>query len=407
MSNIYRYAKHIAHFQMPNAMLSKLTYMRADELRLLVFLNSEFQRTSKSELSFTAEPISRQTGIHPNNLGAARKGLMSLGLLLFRKDGRTYRYICCDPTDKTPVPDGSSTESSACIDFDGVTANVLRRYFEPHLQSCKDTSNGLSGCCPFPSHDDKTPSFSVELADGNGGRWNCFGCKKSGKLIDFEVYLSEDTAGVTIDRTEAHRLVVDRLRSLGVTASTTGLSGDVVYSYTDEEGEIITETVRPNGKKEGMYRRRPNPDAPGRYINSVKGCANLLYRLPEVIEADTVIVVEGEPDVETVRKLHLLDVGGRTVAATTIANGAGNWLPEHSTRLKDKWVILVGDNDVDGKGLRYMEQVKASLSGKVRNLNHVQLPPEYRDISHYLESHTAEDFIEIVGQEWLSPIVSI
>ena len=405
MANVYRFAKHVVHYQLPQVLISKLTFIRLEELKLLNFLHSEFQRTSKSEVTLQAETISIKTGIHPTNLGAARDSLVSQGLLLVRKIGKTITYIACDPTDKTPIPDGNSNGSR--INFDDLTEDVLRRYFESALRLCKRTENGLSGCCPFPTHDDRTPSFSVELKDGNGGRWNCFGCGKSGKLVDFEVHRSEDATGRTINRTDAHRLVIDKLRGLGVTESATEKSNDVAYAYCDEFGEIITETVRPGGKKVGMYRRRPNPDAPGKYISNVKNCPNLLYRLPEVIESDTVIVVEGEPDVESVRKLNLQDVGGRDVAATTIANGAGGWLPEHSARLLNKWVILIGDNDPDGKGLKHMNKIKASLFGKVKDLNHVELPSEYRDISHYLETHGTSDLIKLVGEEWLTPVAEV
>jgi 5S rRNA maturation endonuclease (ribonuclease M5) len=405
MSNIYRFAKHVVHFQLPQVVISKLTFIKPEELKLLCFLNSEFQRTSKSEVSFKAEEISMKTGIHPTNLGGVRDSLVAQGLLLVRKTGKIFVYICCDPVHKSPVPDGSSNGSQ--IDFDEVTAPALRKFFERRLGASTVTENGLASCCPFPPHNDTNPSFSVELKDGNGGRWNCFGCGKSGKLVDFEVYLSEDSSGVTIDRTEAHRRVVDRLRSLGVTESTKGQQDDIVYVYTDEYGEVLTETVRPHGKKEGMYRRRPNPDAPGRYINNVKGCPNLLYRLPEVREASTVIITEGEPDVENLHNLHLRDVDGRDVAVTTIANGASAWLANHSEPLVDKWVILCGDNDDDGKGLKHMERIKAALNGRVRDLNHIVLPSEYRDISHYLETHSAEDFVALVGNNWLDTPVRI
>jgi hypothetical protein len=53
----------IMHFQIPQAIIPKLVYMKLDELRLLMFMHSEFQRTSKSEVSLLAEPISEQTGM--------------------------------------------------------------------------------------------------------------------------------------------------------------------------------------------------------------------------------------------------------------------------------------------------------------------------------------------------------
>ena len=405
MSNCYRFAKSVPHFQMPQAMVPKLNYLRVEELRLLIFLQSEFQRTSKSEIIMQAEAITKATSIHPSNLGRTRDSLVSQGLLLFKKKGKAFTYICCDPSDRSPVPDGST--GGGHLNFDDASAVMLRMYFEPHLNQCSPTENGLTGCCPFPSHSDTKPSFSVELKDGGGGRWICFGCGKSGKLIDFEVYLSENSSGVTIDRTEAYRRVSERLRGLGLTETVKGAQSDIVYSYCDWTGEIVFEVVRPGGMKEGMYRRRPDPDRPGKYINNTKGCSNVLYRLPEISEAGTVIFTEGEPDVENLRKLNLHDVTGQIVAVTTVAGGVNGWLPEHAARLKGKYVILIGDNDADGTGLRFMEKIKLALADTAKSLVHVELPSEFKDISHYLETHTADDFVGLVGDEWLDPPVRI
>lgn len=403
MSNCYRWVKSIQHFQLPQAVIPKLTYLRVEELRLLIFLQSEFQRTSKSEVKLQAEAISWATSIHPSNLGRTRDSLVSQGLLLYRKKGKVFTYICCDPSNRTPVPDGGT--GGGYLDFDDAPAEMLRKYFERHLKEFKPTENGLSGCCPFPSHNDSTPSFSVEIKDGGGGKWICFGCGKSGKLVDFEVYLSENSAGVTIDRTEAHSRVEVRLRALGLGEGSKGHRSDIVYTYMNDLEDVAFEVVRPKGKKEGMYRRRPHPDVPGKYLKGTMGCPHVLYRLPEVIEAYTVIFTEGEPDVESVRKLNLEDAGASNVAVTTVAGGVNGWRPEHAAWLKDKYVILIGDNDA--AGVQFMEEVKLAITDTVKKLIHVVLPPEYKDISEWLKTHTAQDFVDLVGDEWLDPPVAI
>lgn len=38
--------------------------------------------------------------------------------------------------------------------------------------------------CPFPSHKDNNPSFSVEFRDG-GWKWYCYGCGTGGSIIQF------------------------------------------------------------------------------------------------------------------------------------------------------------------------------------------------------------------------------
>ena len=50
--------------------------------------------------------------------------------------------------------------------------------------------------CPFPSHKDNNPSFSVEYRDG-GWKWYCYGCGTGGSVIQFYMKyfdVSEDNA---------------------------------------------------------------------------------------------------------------------------------------------------------------------------------------------------------------------
>lgn len=42
--------------------------------------------------------------------------------------------------------------------------------------------------CPFPTHKDKTPSFGYNFDDD---RFNCFGCNKSGRTVEFIHYLKD------------------------------------------------------------------------------------------------------------------------------------------------------------------------------------------------------------------------
>ena len=42
--------------------------------------------------------------------------------------------------------------------------------------------NKRTGRCPFPDHEDRNPSFSV---DGDKGLYHCHGCKRGGDVIDF------------------------------------------------------------------------------------------------------------------------------------------------------------------------------------------------------------------------------
>ena len=57
--------------------------------------------------------------------------------------------------------------------------------------------------------------------------------------------------------------------------------------------------------------------------------------------------------------------------------------------------------DTDAKGKRHMDAVRKSVEPLSRDLIQVALPSECRDVSHYLESHSSEDLVKLVGDEWL------
>ena len=73
-------------------------------------------------------------------------------------------------------------------------------------------------------------------------------------------------------------------------------------------------------------------------------CEPVLYRLPEVLVARVLIVVEGEKDVERLIKMGLLEGW----EATCNPMGAGKWRSEYNHVFKGKEVIIFPDNDKPG-----------------------------------------------------------
>ena len=113
----------------------------------------------------------------------------------------------------------------------------------------------------------------------------------------------------------------------------------------------------------------------------------VLYRLPEVLKAQAVIIVEGEKDADNLKKL------GFTV--TTSPGGAGKWpsldAEYHiSEPLRGKEVFIIPDNDEPGR--KHAEQVASSLHGKVKALKVVHLPglPEKGDVSYFIDRQGPE-----------------
>jgi 5S rRNA maturation endonuclease (ribonuclease M5) len=110
------------------------------------------------------------------------------------------------------------------------------------------------------------------------------------------------------------------------------------------------------------------------------GVERVLYRLPEVIKAQTVCIVEGEKDVDNLAKLGF--------TATCNVAGAGKWRAEYSEFLRGKDVIIFGDADEPGR--EHVEQVIESLTGRAKSIKRVILPDGFRDMTDYIESLPAK-----------------
>jgi putative DNA primase/helicase len=132
------------------------------------------------------------------------------------------------------------------------------------------------------------------------------------------------------------------------------------YPYLDEEGDLLFQQVRFDPKSFGFRR----PAESGGWVWNMNGVRRVLYHLPEVIAADEVFIVEGEKDVESLRKWGLV--------ATCNPGGAGKWTDEYSKVLKGKKVIILQDDDEPGR--RHALDVARSVS---RYAKEVRLVPPF------------------------------
>ena len=155
----------------------------------------------------------------------------------------------------------------------------------------------------------------------------------------------------------AQEAVLAALKELGLwPARARPPAGRIVaeYSYTDEYSRLLYQVVRTEPK--GFFQR--HPDGLGGWINK-KHRRQVLYRLPDVIAAAIVFIVEGEKDAETLRSQGFV--------ATTIAGGAkAEWLTTYTAALRGREVILVPDNDEPGWAL--MRRIAKALLGNVARL---------------------------------------
>jgi hypothetical protein len=163
------------------------------------------------------------------------------------------------------------------------------------------------------------------------------------------------------------------------------------YDYLDEAGELLYQVVRYEDPKTFKQRRK---NSGGGWVWSVAGISRVLYRLPEILEADTsqtVYVCEGEKDVER--------LGAEGLLATTNAQGAGKWQDEFSDTLEGRPVVILPDNDEAGR--KHARMVAASLSGKARSVKVLDLPglQEGGDSSNYLEAGGTGEGLEQLAKD--------
>ncbi len=107
------------------------------------------------------------------------------------------------------------------------------------------------------------------------------------------------------------------------------------YTYTDKEGVELYSVLRMQRGGEKTFLQR----TPSHW--GLENVRRVLYNLPAVIKADTVYIVEGEKDADTLNKLGY--------CATTNNGGAKNWIADFNRFLQAKNVVILADNDEAGQ----------------------------------------------------------
>jgi putative DNA primase/helicase len=131
----------------------------------------------------------------------------------------------------------------------------------------------------------------------------------------------------------------------------------------------------------------------------------VLYNLPEVLAATHVIVCEGEKDADSISRLELKTASGLPIAATTNPDGAGCWKDEFSIQLAGKRVLVIPDSD--DAGIEHGDEVLMSVREHAPTAeSDIRLIPNWdiKDISDFLEHHTREEMIEMIGLEWFGDV---
>lgn len=236
------------------------------------------------------------------------------------------------------------------------------------------TSRGVMVQCP--SHDDaaKTPSLSVGKSADGGVLLKCFaGCSNPNVV---------SALGLTMKDLFAS----EKARPFTFPARQTNGDGsqppdvlpviETVYPYHDELGNEVYQALRMKPKS---FRQRRM--AGGKWVWNMDGVVRVLYRLPQIMKAQQVVLTEGEKDVENLVKLGF--------EATCNVGGAGKWLDGYTQSLAGKDVVLCGDNDEAGQ--KHVELVFNSIAGAAKTVRILKLPSSVKDVSDFIAAFKTAD----------------
>jgi len=231
------------------------------------------------------------------------------------------------------------------------------------LQDVRRNGSGWQARCP--AHNDGTPSLSINEREGRILLHCHAGCSQEAVLA---------AAGI-----EVRELFADSPAQPRIVAE---------YDYRGEKGELLFQVVRYEPK--GFRQRRP--DVKRGWTWNLNGAQRVLYRLPEVLAAKSLLICEGEKDCETARALDIV--------ATCNAGGAGKWRKEYSECLRGKQITVIADADEPGR--KHAQQVAASLHLRAESVKVLEFA-QAKDLSEWAAmGGTRDALLELIRKaaEW-------
>ncbi|MCE5309677.1 MAG: AAA family ATPase [Acidobacteriales bacterium] len=241
------------------------------------------------------------------------------------------------------------------------TPSEVAAYYQARVPNL-DTRRGREWRCPCPIHQGKDPNFSV---NADTGQAHCHSqCGRGWDMISLEQELSGSDFAAA--KAQVFR-IVGRPEP-----SWEDRNIQATYDYLSPNGALLYQVVRFVGKD---FRQR-RPDGKGGWIWGLGDCQRVPFRLPKVVEAQKVSIVEGEKDVITLERFG--------VVATCNNGGAGNFKPELARWFAGKHICIFPDNDDPGR--EHALKVAALLAPVAKSIRIVELPglPAKGDISDFV-----------------------
>lgn len=285
------------------------------------------------------------------------------------------------------------------IDFSAIVKPVLSQILGEHnqeLSTAKELRFGRKG------------SLSVDPVKGI---WSDFETGDSGGFFDL---IKQETG--TDDP-------MQWLRQHGYATDTRGQSGKAqkevshsslkpataptkqaaTYTYATESGEPLYRVLRSyddQGQRQFKQQRFDNNS--GAWLNGLKdvqgnsAVTKTLYNLVELVERpnESVHIVEGEKDCETLKRLGLL---------ATTSGGAQSWRNEFAEWLRGRDLVVIPDHD--SAGAKYADAVTQSLKGIAKSIKRIDLAKHWTqcpikgDVTDFIASGASIDDLNRIIQQ--------
>lgn len=160
------------------------------------------------------------------------------------------------------------------------------------------------------------------------------------------------------------------------------------HIYTDTEGKPVARKNifdKGGGGKTAVWERYEN----GAYIKGLNGLKVPPYRVHNLKEGKTVIIAEGEKDVETLERM-----GFRASCSPNGAGGRTSWVKGHNEYFRGKSVIILMDNDEPGR--EHGKVTAESLCGIAESVRLIGSETIYPKLK---EKGDISDIVEAVGRD--------
>ncbi len=223
----------------------------------------------------------------------------------------------------------------------------VRAYYKTRLPNLPQRDLEWRGPCPI--HGGKRDSLAV---NAETGRAFCHSaCGRGWDVAAFEQALSDCDFPTAVRH-------ISEIIGRDLSSNGTEPQRRIVceYDYTDETGKLQFQVLRYSPK--GFQQRRP--DGQGGWVWNVKGVRLVPYRLPAVLKAEIIYVVEGEKDVHSLKNIGII--------ATCNVGGAGKWRQEYQEHFRGKQVNVIPDDDAPGR--KHARAVAQSLHGVAAPIKH-------------------------------------